>query len=109
MVFGERLKQLRLDKGLKQSDLAKLLGVSNVAISHYESGSRKPDPDTLAQISDVFNVTVDNLLGLAPKKEIDLKQLLTSGSMTYGGEEISEQNLKVLARVVQSFLDEDNE
>ena len=108
MGFGARLKQLRTERGLKQSDLGELLGVSNVAISHYESESRSPDPETLAKIAKFFNISVDNLLGVENyDKNIDLKELLQSGSMSFGGKEISEENLKVLTRVISSFLEEE--
>lgn len=62
-IFSDRLKQLRLDKGENQSDLAKLLGVSVQSYSAYE-GSREPKYELLCKLSQHFNVTTDYLLGI---------------------------------------------
>lgn len=64
MLFGDRLKKLREDKGLIQAELGKLIGVSDRVIGYYESNNRFPKkPETLQKISEVFNVSVDYLLG----------------------------------------------
>lgn len=47
MKFGEILRALREEKRLSQSELAKVLNVSNVAISHYERGAREPNNEML--------------------------------------------------------------
>ena len=65
--FGERLKELRVEKGLSQRKFGELLGVCNQTVSFWESGSREPDMDTLVRISDFFDVSTDFLLG---KKDI---------------------------------------
>lgn len=63
MDFSERLKQLRLNKGWSQRDLAKRLGLTNVAVSMYERGERQPDYAMLELICDTFNVSIDYILG----------------------------------------------
>lgn len=60
--FGKQLKELRLEKGLSQRELGKVLNVCNQTISFWETGSREPDLDTLLEIARYFEVTVDNLL-----------------------------------------------
>lgn len=62
-TFGQRLKRIRTDNGMSQVELAKLINSTNQAISQYESGKRRPDYETLSSISDIFNVSVDYLLG----------------------------------------------
>ena len=62
-VFSDRLKQLRLDKGENQSDVAAVLGVSVQSYSAYE-GSREPKYELLCKLAQHFNVTTDYLLGL---------------------------------------------
>ena len=52
MGFPEKLKEAREMKNLKQSDLAKLLGVKNTTISNYEKGVSYPHVDTLYKIFD---------------------------------------------------------
>jgi bacteriophage CI repressor helix-turn-helix domain len=58
-----RLKKLREQKKLNQTELANLLEVSNGSISKWERGDRQPDYETLEKIADTFNVTIDYLLG----------------------------------------------
>ena len=66
-MFGNMLKSLRKESKLTQSDLGKILHLSQRAISHYESGERFPDEYTLNLIADYFEVSVDYLLGRTSK------------------------------------------
>lgn len=61
--FGEKLKELRIEKGLSQRKLGEILGVCNQTVSFWETGSREPDLDALKEIADYFNVSADYLLG----------------------------------------------
>lgn len=67
-VFSDRLKQLRLDKGENQSDVAAILGVSVQSYSAYE-GSREPKYDLLCKIAEHYDVTTDYLLGMSDAKK----------------------------------------
>ena len=58
------LKDLRNEKSLSQKQLAKELGVLERTISHWESGNRECDFDTLILIAKFFGVSTDFLLGL---------------------------------------------
>lgn len=58
-----RLKELRLEKGLLQSDIAKKINKSDRAVGLYERGERDMGTDTLSILSDLFNVSIDYLLG----------------------------------------------
>ncbi len=61
-VFGKKLKELRLEKGLSQQKLGEELGFCNQTISFWESGSREPDLDTLLKIARYFEVPLEDLL-----------------------------------------------
>lgn len=63
MYFGENLKAKRKEKGIKQSELANILGLSIQTISGYETGYAQPQIETLIAIADFFQCTVDELLG----------------------------------------------
>lgn len=58
-----RLKLLREEKGLFQSDIAKILGISNAAVGFYESGKRDMSTETVIKLAEYFNVSTDYLLG----------------------------------------------
>ncbi|MCM8710492.1 helix-turn-helix domain-containing protein [Clostridium sp. SYSU_GA19001] len=61
-TFGYRLRKLRTEKELTQSELGKLLNVTNVGVAKWESDDRFPDKETLIKIADYFNVSLDYLL-----------------------------------------------
>jgi DNA-binding helix-turn-helix protein len=63
MKFEENLKSLRERNNLSQIELSKRIGLSNVTLSQYEKGVRKPDIQTLTLIAQFFNVSTDYLLG----------------------------------------------
>lgn len=62
-IFNKRLRSLREQHKISQKDFAEILGVSNVVLSRYENGERKPDYDMLIKIAEYFDVSVDYLLG----------------------------------------------
>ena len=62
MEFGEKLQELRKNKGLTQEELAELLYVSRTAISKWESGRGYPNIDSLKEIAKFFQVSIDVLL-----------------------------------------------
>ncbi|MDD4801929.1 MAG: helix-turn-helix transcriptional regulator [Syntrophomonas sp.] len=61
--FAAKIKELRLQRGMSQADLARLLGVARTTVTSYENGSRKPDNDTLIQFAAIFQVSIDYMLG----------------------------------------------
>lgn len=63
--FEQRLKELRQEKSLSQTQLAEALRVSQRSISSWETGFRQPDFATLEKIAKYFDVSADYLLGLA--------------------------------------------
>lgn len=61
-TLGERLSDLRKQRGEKQDDIKELLGVSRATVANYENGNRMPDYQTLVCLADHFGVTCDYLL-----------------------------------------------
>lgn len=59
-----RLKELRHEKNLSQTDIAKALGVTRQAISLYEKGDREPKIDTWQKLADFFKVPTEYLMGI---------------------------------------------
>lgn len=60
--IGQTIKKLRKQKGITQSQLAKIIKVSPSTIGMYEQGSRKPEYSILLRIADEFGISVDYLL-----------------------------------------------
>lgn len=62
MNLEENIVRLRTEKRLTQEDLADLLGVSRQSVSKWESGASTPELDKLIRLSEVFEITVDELV-----------------------------------------------
>ena len=70
-VFSDRLRAAREYRGLTQGELAKRTGLQPSAVSHFETGVRKPSFDNLRLLADKLDVTTDYLLGrVAEFKEL---------------------------------------
>jgi len=67
MKFHEKIKQLRLERGLSQIELANKIGVAKSTYSLYESGKREPDVLKIKKIAAALNTTGDELLGTSIK------------------------------------------
>jgi len=72
-MIGERLAELRKDRGLTQKKLAALLSLSNTTISGYETGKGTPSDETKVKIAKHFNISLDYLLG-ATDQEVALNR-----------------------------------
>ena len=59
-----RLKEIRQEKNLSQTDIAKALGVTRQAISLYEKGDREPKLETWQKLADFFKVPTEYLMGI---------------------------------------------
>ena len=68
MCFPKRLKELRLNSGLTQKDLAKAIEVGRTTISEYESGKIVPKQEGLLKLANHFNVSVDYLTGVSNER-----------------------------------------
>ena len=62
-TFGERLRELRKEKGLSQDEFAKILGTSKQILSRYELGQRSPKIEQVSKYAEKLKVSVDYLLG----------------------------------------------
>ncbi len=68
-----KIRDLRKQKGLTQTDLAQILGVGKSAVSNYETGYSIPDIETLKTIAQYFGVTTDYLLGHSSDPKLSKK------------------------------------
>ena len=58
-----RIKDLREDRDLRQTDVAEATGIDQRTLSNYETGKTNPDSFALIRLADFFDVSVDYLLG----------------------------------------------
>ncbi|WP_279002098.1 LexA family protein [Acidaminococcus fermentans] len=64
MAFAEKLKELRQQKGMTQSELAKLLKMQRSTLGMYETGKREPNFETLNMFANFFNVDMNTLMDM---------------------------------------------
>ena|GEM_PF-880815 len=62
-IFGERIQDIRKDKGIIQMELSELLGVSREMLSNYERGQNVMPDDIKLKFAKHFNVSLDYLIG----------------------------------------------
>lgn len=74
-TFASRLKQLRLNKNLRQEQVANLIGVNKSAISTYENNTRQPSFEILVRLATLYRVSTDYLLGRTDSRSLDLSGL----------------------------------
>lgn len=68
-MFGERIKYLRRKNNLKQEDLAILLKVTHPTVSKWELEKAEPSIEFLIKLSEIFNVSIDYLVGSTSIKQ----------------------------------------
>lgn len=69
MYMNLRIKEMREDRDIKQSELAELLKCSQVCYSRYENGQREIPLEALCILAEFYNTTTDYLLGLTDNPE----------------------------------------
>ena len=76
----ENLRELRKNKNLNQTIVAKYLGVQYYTLGKWEQGRAEPSANDLVKLADYYDVTVDYLLG----REDDFGNVVSSGQLTDG-------------------------
>lgn len=62
-IFPQRLKELRLKKGLTQQEIADLVHVNRVTYTNWEKGKREPSFENIVKLADLLDVSLDWLFG----------------------------------------------
>lgn len=110
-MFPERLKELRLNAGLTQKELASAINTSQQNIGFYELGKRNPKREILNNLSNFFHVSIDYLLGNTDIKnsdtlsDQDLLDLLNTGSASYDGKPLTKKDQETLLQVLKDYFD----
>ncbi|MCI8470183.1 MAG: helix-turn-helix transcriptional regulator [Clostridia bacterium] len=100
-----RIKELRNEKGLMQSDVAKYIGKSERLVGFYENGERDPNTDTLLKLSELFDVSVDYILGKSDSKDsksVNLNDIDIAFASGIRG--LNKENQKTLKNIMEGLL-----
>ncbi len=71
---GQYLAQLRKEKGLTQEQLGEKLGVTNKTVSRWENGNYMPPVDALQQLSELYSLSINELLAGRPLREEEFRE-----------------------------------
>ncbi|WP_261133037.1 helix-turn-helix domain-containing protein [Bacillus sp. Marseille-Q3570] len=113
-LIGKRIRKCRLDNNFSQDELANKLKMKRSNVANYESGRVVPPGNVLIEMSQVFNVTTDYLLGSTndPYTNVslddnDLKQIQRQRTRLTGKDRERLENMIKMLKL--SFLDAENE
>lgn len=99
MTIGNRIRELRKEKKLTQTDLAKLINVSQQTITKWENDIAEPSGSAVKSLANVLNVSADYILGLEEKSTVDLAD--EDAIFTYEGKRIPEEDLEMIKRFMR--------
>ncbi|MCM3629405.1 helix-turn-helix domain-containing protein [Paenibacillus glycanilyticus] len=74
MNIGNRIAGLREERKWTQEQTSAKLGISRAALSHYEKNRREPDTETLAKFADLYQVSIDYLVGRTQNTQAALSE-----------------------------------
>ena len=94
--FAKNLKRFRKQKNLTQTELGKMLNYGSTAIANYESGRNEPSLDVLIKLSEILDVSTDDLLGVTPKDKIKSPVLIPF-------ETLSDEKKKIVMELINSL------
>ena len=108
-MSANNIKILRVENGLSQKDLAKKVHLSQAAISQWEKGRTRPDVETANILADLFEVTVDYLLGRTKERTISYHAsnihssfIQGNGTMMINDSKLSKEEAEILRIYRQS-------
>ena len=102
-MIGQRIRDLRKQKRMSQTELAKSAGVSQTTVTAWETGKAEPSSSAVARLADIFNVTTDYLLGRPNKQETkkdDVEQSDDDVIMTWRGKPLSDEDRELIRRIM---------
>lgn len=109
MNMGSKIRDLRKEKRLSQTELGKLIHVSQQTVTAWENNKAEPTSSAVVQLAEVFNVSTDYLLGRPEKTdidqtELDLEQALDNAH-SFSGKPLSDHDRKVAKNVLRGLFE----
>ena len=107
-MIGQTVRNLRKQKRISQTELAKILHDSQQTITAWETGKAEPSSSAVSNLADYFNVTTDYLLG-RPEKQTESRQQTISEAietaMANDGKELDQHDKDVIKSLIEAYLD----
>ena len=111
IYIGAKIKEFRLKRNLTQKELAKIVNVGDTTIANYEKGFRSPKKDTMFDLANAFNISIDDLFPPVQKNAVestkhlpDASDLLTQ-QITDKVVQLTTHNKKIVLRTSEELLE----
>ncbi len=105
MAIGERIREVRKERGWSQADLGKKIGTDSQYVSRYETGRITPSVDALVRLADVLEVSTDYLVrDGAPRKVLEGHNLGKLGDRLAELAELSDADQEVASQVIDALI-----
>lgn len=114
MNFPETLKMLREKRGYSQKQLADVLHVSKNSVSHYELGICMPSIDVIINMADIFDVSIDYLLGRSNANlskrllEKPMEKNVTAGNILESMLRLDKEHRNDMLRLIRYIVKDNN-
>lgn len=115
-MIGQTIRDLRKQRKMSQTELAKILHVSQQTVTAWETGKAEPSSSAISSLADYFNVTTDYLLGRPEKKDDDAKTAdiedldkMIDNARSFGGKKMTENDRKIIKAYLKGFYDNKNQ
>lgn len=108
-MIGQRIRDLRKQKKMSQSELAKIIGVTQTTITAWETGKAEPSSSAVANLADYFNVTTDYLLGRPEEKKDDsidhtaLEKAIDE-ARSFDGKPMSDHDREIVRNILKGYF-----
>lgn len=103
MEFAERLKTLRKEVKLTQTQIAEKLNISQQAYASWERGAKRPTQENLVKIAQVLNVSVDYLVGNLETNSEELDNIELLFRMNSKG--LTEEEKEIFKKELIEFME----
>lgn len=108
-MIGQTIRDLRKQRKMSQTELAKILHVSQQTVTAWETGKAEPSSSAISNLADYFNVTTDYLLGRSEKKDDDkvdyvaLDKVLDN-ARSFDGEPMDDHDREILRGILKGYF-----
>jgi transcriptional regulator with XRE-family HTH domain len=104
MNVGDRLRKARERKGISQLEVSNRININNKTLSRYEKGNSEPDFNTLKLLAELYDVTIAYFFDEKKDEEYDLKELLKDKKVTWGEEDLNEEEKQRAIEIINILL-----
>lgn len=107
MLHAKRLKELRLEHGYTMEEIGRKLGIKKSSYASYESKYRQPPLERLRQLSEVYDVSVDYILGITEvrKEQQNIRSILEQKNLHWDGLPLDEDLLLQIQKILEDAKD----